>query len=465
MPSYRSDYYGVFFMPEVTPGVDPGIVDLVVAGTFVDGTTEDPAWMPSTTLPAFIRLASPPDGLPKYEMIEVGQTWQTNDYAPHTVKNLRGSGELGLTLSMHGTLLDAVTNMPVAPPWLQLASSASGFHLGAKSTDAAGGAVDAVQAAPAPTATAFDVLAGKMAAGQVIGIPNPGSAVNGLEIVRITEVASVTSMSNAEYNGVAMGFSSVPVAAEPVYFPCQAVFDKRVEDSSPSFTILVMRPQSDAALIFTGCQAKTWEITDQFNTVGSMKFTMTYMTWGSWHDIAGTEPVIIDEPAYYEATWPCARVTGGAHFWYQDPTDNTIKRDTIDISDVKITWDSGLDRYNANTASQGVASILAQNKSSIKFEFTTLYNADFRDFLEACSDSTVSNSFPISYWQGTGQGDSWFFVMAAAKMNEDPGYDGDAQGNMAQKIMLVTHEYAGDVGTADFDGTDFVDTKFALGVF
>lgn len=457
----RSDFYGLYYMPETTPGTDPGII----AASLVDGTSETVSYVADTTYKGFARLAEKPEGLPKFEMKEVPQVFQTNDYDGCVVKGLQSAGEVTLTMNMGGVAY-STAGYPVPPPWLQLIGSASGSVIGYDDAGDVGGAADTVAALPT-SGNAFDVTTGNVAAGMPLAWSLAATSSTIREIMRPTGVTDSDTVADAAYNSTQMGFSATPSEGDVIHYPTMGVFDNRLEDYSPTFTILMQRPDTDAAIMLLGAQVKSFTITSDVDNFPTIKMTIIYRSWSHYNDNStlwtGT-PTLVEEPDYYGTTWPCPKIVAGGSFWYMDPTDNTVKRNTIDISGLEITWDSGLDRYMANTATEGVGDILVKSKQSLRVKFTILYNSDWRDFLDSAT-SAVSNTFPIIYWEGDTIGSNWFFTMSSAKLMEDPGFDGDLNGLMSQTITLGMGKYAGDTGTSAWDGTDAVDTKWSIGGF
>lgn len=455
----RSDFYGAQFMVESTPGTDPGII----AASFVDGSSEAVDYVADTTYKGFIRLADKPSGLPKFEMKEVPQVYQTNDYDGCIVKGLQSAGEVTLTINIGGVAHES-GGRPTPPPWLQLAGSASGAIMG--HTAGIGGAVDAVDAAPT-SGNAFDVVTGTVAAGLPLAWSAAATTNTIKEIMRPSGVTDANTVADASYNSTQMGFSATPTAGDAIHYPALGVFDTRLEDYSQTFTILLQRPDTDAAIMLLGAQVKGFTISSDVDNFPTIKLTIIYRSWSHYNDnstLWTTTPTLAEEPDYYSTVWPCPKIVAGGSLWYMDPSDDSVKRNTIDISGLEITWESGLDRYMANTAVEGVGDILVKSKSSLRTKFTLLYNSDWRKFLDAAT-SSVSNTFPLTYWEGDTIGSNWFFTLASAKLVEDPGFEGDLNGLMSQTVTLGCGKYTGDTGTSDWDGTDVIDSKWTLGGF
>lgn len=457
----RSSFYGMAFIPEQTPGVDPGIV----AATYVDGSSETVSYVPesggATKYKAFARMAAPPEGLPKYEMKEVPQTFYTNDYDGIHVKGLRYGGETTVTFNIHGTVVDGTTDRPVPPPWLQLAGSGAGVILGHLAADD-GGAPDTI--ASATNAYAFSLTTGTPMEGFPLAHLDGTGLIDG--VIRPTSVAT-NAVVDCGYNSAHMGLAATPTAADDMLYPVFGVFDNRLEDYSQTFTIIFPRPESNSTIMLLGAQAKSWTLTSTADNFPQIKITFIYRSWLNY-DAADTthwpsEPVLDEEPDYY-AIWPCSKIVAGGHFWYMKPTDGTVVRD-LDITEFEVTWNSGLIRWMANTGDEGVGDIVVGEKQSLGVKFTILYNSEFRSFLSAFCNPAISDTFPITYWEGDHPGHNWFFMTTSSFLKVDPGFDGDNSGLQAQTIELGFRQFTGDDGTNPWDGTSAVDTKFALGCF
>lgn len=489
--TYRSNAYSVFFMPEATYGVDPGIV---TAAT-VDGTTEQVKYQPQYTnqhgthdpLRAHIRLAAPPDGLPKRPMVPVEQVYPTNDYDPFHAKGLRGGQEFSLTMHVHGGVLDSGsaldTDRPVPPPWLALCASASGRVFGHLASPAIGGGnlvgtnATEVDAQVPIAATSFDIAAetgtiGTMDEGVVFGVDfGTGTSTPDIELCRCTFSGGAAEFgdnegptSGAVYNGTNMGFSAAPAAGDIVYWPCQVAFDRRFESVSPSYTILIMRPDVDTAYLMTGCKAKEFEISANFGEIPTCKITFVCkdsipFSEGGTAAFGGT-PTMVDEPDYY-SSWPCAKVIADDEIVFMNNT--TVSRG-LAISGLSIKWSAGYTPRHSNMATEGTEDVRLTEKQDLTVSFTCLYRDEWRDLLGACYavDGTYG-TFPLIYWSGENRAQLWAFAAAALHLKEDPGLDGDFEGNQAHTVTLGCRRYSNDNG--NFATTTLVDTKWALCTF
>lgn len=476
--AYRTDFWGFYFMPETTAGTNPGIC----AASDVTGTDESYKYQPQAAVVdahgaggarrAFARLAEAPSGLPKQALVDIPQVWQTNDYDLCKAPGLRSDGEFTLTFNISGAIADAGsaadTDRPSPPPWLRLAGSALGKLVGYRSGDSGG---DPTTVAALPTSVDdFDVTAGNIDEGHVFGVQvsNSTFGADTYEIIRPTNVASATSLSDADYNGAPFGLSATPTAADVVNYSVQAHFDKREESNSESFTMLFLRPIANATMIVKGCRCSGWEITSEVGKIPQIKLTFVFTSWGVYGshptEFDAAPPALAEEPAYY-TDWPCAKVAADAKFVYQLPHATALSRTpvrTVDISGMKAKWTAGFARRMAVTGAQGVADILASQKSSLEVTFTTLYLDDWRLFMGACCAGTVQETFPVAYWENNEALNIWFIFLSSAYLLEDPGFDTDWENNMAQEIKLGVRKYDADNG-AYVAGTA-VDSKFCIGI-
>lgn len=514
----RSTAQAVWYIPEATYGVDPGIV----AAQFVDGATETYLYIPkaeATACKAYARIVDGVEGLPKRPLVAAEQVFPTTDADPFMAKGTRGGDtEFSFSMLMHGGLADTIgaAPRPVPPPWLQLASSASGRIIGHRTGDS-GGEVggSSVKAAPTPTANRFVIEAsgggavGALAPGHVFFVDhNTGSSPYDWEPVRPTYCASVTEFGDndsdpgggvvtrngAEYSGYAVGFKQAPTAGDNILFTSQANFDRRYEDSGAmtdaegqlSYTILVLRADADASFLFTGCRCNAFEITDNVNEIPKIKLTFKYKSWKRFGEDGtsgfGGTPTIDDEPAYYE-NWPCPKVTSQSNMTflkaymssgaYQTPT---VVRD-LAVTNFSLTWNAGYTVRHSNMATEGVEDLRQTARQELRVKFTTLFYDDWQDMLGMCStiDSNTLDSFPFLYWTGEDPRQTWYVAIPSAHVVEDPGADKDFEGNLAQEITLGIRPYrgdgmtgtAGDVNTpatvAAFDTDATAQNKFALG--
>lgn len=477
--AYRSDFWGFYFMPETTPGTNPGIC----AASDVDGAAESYKYQPQVAIVdghgaggarrAFVRLAEAPSGLPKQALVDIPQVWQTNDYDFCKAPGLRSDGEISLTMNIAGCVLDsgsaADTYRPSPHPWLRLAGSSLGKLVGYRSTQK-GGDADTVAAAPT-SGEDFDVTTGALYEGHVFGVKVSGSTygANTYEIIRPTDVDSDTSLDAATYNGGVFGLSATPTAGDVVNYSVQAHFDKREEANAETFTFLFVRPIANATMIVKGARCSGWEITSETGKIPQIKMTFIFESWAVYgshpSEFDAAPPALAEEPAYY-TDWPCPIITADAKFVYQlphaTPASRTAVR-TMDISSMKVKWTAGYARRMAVTGTQGVADILASQKSSLEVTFTSLYSTDWRSFIGACCAGTVQETFPIAYWENNEAQRIWFLFVASAYLLEDPGFDGSWENNMSQEIKLGVRKYVDDDG--DYSAGSTLDSKFCIGQF
>lgn len=489
--TYRSNSYAVYWMPEATEGTDPGIV---TAAT-VNGTSEEVRYQPQNTTMhggsitnyrAYARLAAPPDGLPKRPMVPVEQVYPTTDYDPFHAKGLRGGQEFTLTFHVHGGLLDSGsqldTDRPVPPPWLALCESASGRAFGHLAALTVGGGnlvgTNASKTvALASDATYFDIAAetgsvGTIDEGMVLAVDfGTGTSTPDIELARVTHSGAATeygdpdsTTSGSVYNGTNMGFSATPAGDDIVYFPCQVAFDRRYESVSPSFTILIMRPDVDTAYLCTGCKAKEFELTANFGEIPTIKITFVCIDAVPFSEggttVFGGTPTITDEPDYY-SDWPCAKVIGSDELVFMNNT--TVTRN-LAISNLSLKWSAGYTPRHSNMAAEGTTDLRLTEMQDLSVSFTCLYRDEWRDILGACYavDGTYG-TFPLIYWSGEKRSQLWGFCIAAAHLKEDPGLDGDFEGNQAHTVTLGCRRYSGDTG--NFATGTLVDNKWSLFTF
>lgn len=484
----RNDYAGLWFMPETTAGVNPGILAAsVVAGGTGNETTR---YQPMAGYRAFARLAAAPEGLPKLSMKEVEQAYTGHDYDPHYVPALKSEGEFTLTFQMHGAVIDtngaSPTNRPSPPPWLRLAGSACGVVLGYRNTDKGGAATTIATSTPA-TGEVFTTAV--LATGSLGFSPGhmfvvnvgTGAATPDWRLVRPVSTSSGIALiaASCTYQGVAFGVgASEPQVSDVLLHATQAIFDKRLEASSESFTFLFPRSEPKTWQIIRGVRATNWEFEEVPNELTKIKITFTFMSWTNYGDGAAdwtatpstnfqtTAPVDFSEPAYY-ANWPCSQISNDAQFAYlADPEGSgaSIVR-TLDIASIKVSWNAGYKRYMAQTAVEGCAAILSSDRQQFRVTIKCLYAPDFRDLLNAALSANVVDTFPFSYLAGNVAGRMWGLFVTAAKLIQDPGFDGEIENNQAQELTFGCHNYDSDAGSFDLTGALSVDSKFAIGVF
>ena len=518
--SKRSDAFAIWYMPEATYGVDPGIVAAVNSETsIVDGVTETVKYVPETDRAAYARITGKVDGLPRRAMVDADQVFPITDAAPFRAKGTRGGGTVfSFEMLVHGGLTDATTDRPVPPPWLQLAASASGRIIGHRATDTGGGnSLDSgssskvAAAAPVPSANAFTVTsrtgdAGTVSPGHVIAVDHATTAnVTGnapdLDLIRpvlvdggfpgIT-VGLAAGDSGVKYNGTDVGLKQAPTAADNVFFSAQACFDRRYEDSGSdltaegqkSYTILILRPEADSCQLITGCRCNEFELTDNVNEIPKIKLSFhfkKYLTFGEDGATAfGGTPAIADEPAYY-ATWPCPKVTSNSNLTYLKYLDTaedgtldspTVVRD-LAVTNFSVKWTAGYTVRHSNMASEGVQDLRQTQRQDLEVKFTCLYNDDWRDMLGLCSAVNTNgyNTFPFIYWTGELLRQLWFVACPSLQLKDDPGPgDGDFEGNQSQEVVFNMRPYRGDrdvneAGEQAFSTVATCQNKFALGTF
>lgn len=464
----RSDYFGLWYMREASYGVDPGIV---AAGPVTGLTSAETfKFVPTTALKAWIQMAEKPSGMPKRPLVDVPQVFSTHDYDVCRVQGIKDTGEFSITLNLHGPVTDygtdGATGRACPPPWLDLAGAACGLIRGIVHPGVGGAATTIASATDEDT---FTVTAGTVDEGHVIGCESPGSSTN-FEIIRLNNVASATSITSNVYNGVKWGFTSTPVAAEALYYATQAAFDKRFEDVSESFTILLQRADSEASLIFKGARCSSWEINSKVGDIATIKLSFIYRSYDYATD------TIDDEPAYV-SLFPCPSVTQGAHCWItwdnnaDGFVDTTDRNTTLEVSSFMAKWSPGYVRRKASTAQDGIAEIIATQKSEFEVQIECLYDQDWQDFLGLCCSEPFS-SLTFQYWEpnadfvrtsdtATRRG-AWFVVIPNAHIIEDPGSEDEMDSIMYSKIRLSAGNYTSDTG--NFSTSAHIDTKFLLGV-
>lgn len=478
MSTERSSSYAVVWIPEATPGVDPGIV----TAAFVDGSSETTLYQPQaagTPYKAWLKLAAPPEGLPSRPMVAAEQVYQTNDFDPFMVKGNRDDGEVTFTINIHGGLADTTTGRPVPPPWLRLAASACGRLIGHVAGGSGGGnstANHSLVKDVAPDVDYFEIDAGAgtvgaLDEGHVFGVDfGTGTSTQDIKLVRPTFCAAATEFGDvstttegAVYNTTPLGFATAPAENDKVLFSAQANFDRRYETATESFTFLIMRPNVDSAMLLKGCRVKSFEVMSNFGEIATVKLTVIYHQYRTFGEDGTAEfggtPTMVDEPDYYSA-WPCPIITAGANLEYIN--DTTVVRD-LAISNLSIKWESGYTRQHSNMGEEGTFALRSTEKQDVELKFTCLYRDDWRDILGACyTMDGVYGTFPLIYWQGTRARDCWFFALPSMHLKQDIASDGDFEGNQATEVVLGMRRYTGDTG--DFAATTTVDNKFALGV-
>jgi hypothetical protein len=446
----RADFFSLKVMPETTFGVDPGITTV----SYVDGVSEPYAYQANDTFAQFVRLAEKPSGLPKLPMVEVPQVFNTHDFDTLKVKGIRGdAGEFQITINMNGTTTDygttGNTGRTQPPVWLRLAASACGSLLG-NLTGGPGGSATTV--ASATDADTFVATAGTVQPGYVVAVDGPNAATS-FEIIRPT-LAAGSTITKAAYDGVNWGLSTTPAAADPLYYACQSAYDKRLEDVSESFAMLIMRPNGAASVKLLGCRCKAWEITSKVGTIPVIKLTFLY------NDFDYVTKTIDDEPAYIEDFIPCAHVSYGASLWLTwDVNDDgnidaaTDRKTNLDVSSMTIKWEAGYVRRKSLTASSGITEILASQPGKFEMSFECIYDQQWQDYLGLCSTDNFGN-LTVMYWEpqedyvrssaSALRKGAWFVCVPQAHQMEDPGSEGAVDEVMSQTIRLGAGDWTGD---------------------
>lgn len=514
--SKRNDAYGIWYMPETTYGVDPGIVAAVNGGTIVNGTNETYLYIPTTSRPAYARLSATVEGLPRRKMVSAPQLFPVTDADPFMAKGTRSGGDMvSWEMLVHGGLTDTVgtdSDRPIPPPWLQLMTSASGRCIGHRAADTGGGNGatnnSLISGTPAPTADYWEAVAGAgsvgtIAPGHVLGVDHgTGTASYDIELVRPTRAGASDEFGEsggsdpvddggAVYSGVSVAFKQAPAENDRIYFSAQACFDRRFEDSGSfaasegqlSYTVLILRPEVEACQILTGVRCNEWEITDNFDEIPKVKMGFhfkRFLTLGEDGSTAfGGTPTVFEEPAYY-SNWPCPKVSSGNNMTFllasdsnEDGTYSTpaVTRDRP-LTGFSAKWNAGYTVRHSNMATESVEDLRQTQPQTFEVKFTTLYYDDWRDMLGLCTavgGANQPNSVPFIYWAGENPRQVWFVASPALHLKADPGPgDTDFEGNMAQEIMLGSRPYRGDVdaaGTAEvaFTTTTPYQTKVAVG--
>lgn len=511
--SKRSDAYAVWYIPEATYGVDPGIVGFVNSeSAIVNGTDEDYLYVPTSARAAYARITGKVDGLPRRAMVDADQVFPVTDAAPFRAKGTRGGGNVvSFEMLVHGGLIDTISDgRPVPPPWLQLAASASGRVIGHRGTDTGGtynvGTGDystVAGASPTPSAHYIGLTsagaAGTFAPGHVFGVNHGTGSTVDIELVRpvrcentetFGDTAGASSAdSGALYNGSSVAFKQAPTAGDHIFFSAQACFDRRYEDSGTladadsqlSYTFLILRPDADACQILTGVRCSEWELTDNVNEIPKVKLSFhfkSFLTFGEDGAAFGGTPAIADEPAYY-GNWPCPKVTTNSNVTYlkyfdaaEDGTLDTpaVVRD-LPLTNFSVKWTAGFTVRHSNMAAEGVHDLRQTARQDLEVKFTCLYNDDWRDMLGLCSavDTNGYNTFPFIYWTGEKRSQLWFVACPSLQLKDDPGPgDGDFEGNMSQEVTFNMRPYRGDrtaAGTGEiaFATTTCAQNKLAVG--
>jgi hypothetical protein len=463
----RADFMGLWFMPEVTPGVDPGIV----AASVVDGATETYKLQPTTTLKAFVRMREKPSGLPKLDLVEIPQTFTTRNYAPCKVRGVQDPGDITIPLVAHGGVIDygtsGNTGRTQPPPWLALASSALAPMLGNLAAHSGGSATDVDGAGT--SIREFDVSAGDVEPGHVIAVDGPGASTR-YQIIRPTE-GTGQSVTDADYYGAKFGFTHTPANEDPAYFACQIAGDQQFEGLSPTYTVLLQRTDGKASLVLTGVRATSVEQVWKVGEVDQVNLTMTYA--GYAYVNSPVEP----EPEYYEKFWPCARVAQGAQAvitWDQNTNGvvdaGDVRRD-LELESLTFRWNAGYQRRKALTAANGIADISASQPASAEVELTCVYAQEFQDIVGLCCNKAFAN-ISLYFWvtyddyirvsdTALRKGASFLCVPSMHQM-EDPGSEDEVDNLMYQNLKFEVADWQGD--DADFADTGHENTLWVAGI-
>lgn len=512
MATNRADAFALAYIPETTYGVDPGIV----TAAWVDGDSEDFAYIPQaegTPYKAWLRLSTKPEGMPKRMMVEATQIMPISDSDPYFGKGPASTDqEFSFELLLHGGTTDVAaasdTDRPIPPPWQQMITAASGRTIGHRTGDSGGGNgptnASRIKATTAPSANDFEIeikagTIGALAPGHVFAVDHgTGATERDIEIVRPTYLATsakfgddTPAVNGSEYNTVAVGFKQAPVSQDDVYFSSQTVFDRRLEASGAftaseaqlSYTLLVYRGDSASSCLLKGARVKSFEITEQFNEFARVKINVLFKSFHYYGDDPtqfAAEPVLPDEPTYYNVAWPCPVVSNFNNVTlvkYLDANVDgaystpSVVRD-LAITGLTVTWDAGYTQRHSLVARHAVEDLRLTERQKLTVKFTVLYDDDFRTMLGLCrlnNGANAYNSFPFLYWSGERANNIWFLAVPAAFVIEDPGTDGDFEGNQAHEITLGWRPYQDDdvVGTAGtnvaYATTAAAQSRWALG--
>ena len=512
MATNRADAFALAYIPETTYGTDPGIV----GAAWVDGDSEDFAWIPQaagTPYKAYARLASKPDGMPKRMMVEATQIFTVSDADAYHGKGPASTDqEVSFEFLIHGGARDGAaasdTDRPIPPPWQQLITSASGRTIGHRTGDPGGGNgptnASRIKATTAPSANDFEIeikagTIGALAAGHVFAVDHgTGAAARDIELVRPTYMATsakfgddTPALNGAEYNSVAVGFKQAPVSQDDVFFSSQTVFDRRLESSGAftaaeaqlSFTLLIYRGDSASSCLLKGARVKSFEITEQFNEFAKCKVSFIFKTFHYYGDDSTQftgEPTLPDEPAYYNSAWPCPVVSTYNNITlvkYIDANNDgsysspSVVRD-LAITGLSLSWNAGWTQRHSLVAQHSVEDLRLTEKQKLTVKFTVLYDDDFRVMLGLCrlnDGANAYNSFPLIYWSGERLQNIWFFSIPGSFVIEDPGTDGEFEGNQAHEITLGWRPFNDDrvEGTqataATYATTTAAQNRFAIG--
>lgn len=468
MATKRSDFMGLWFMPETTPGVDPGIA----AAPVVDGTSEAYKYQPDGTYRAWIRMSEKVSGLPKKPNVEIPQIFSRRDYAKCRAQGIEDVGEVTIPFVMSGAVQDygttGDTGRTQPPPWLRLMGSALAQQLGRLSTHV-GGADTTVDAAV--SAKSFSVAAGTVEPGHVVAVAGPGASTS-LEIIRPTTAATDT-IADAAYHGVDFGLSATPVAGEPVFFATQVACDKQFEAVSESFTLLLQRDQSKASQIYRGARCNGFEITSKVGEIPTIKLNFIYRKFDY------VDSALEAEPEYYATAFPCAAVSKNARIcvtWDQDADGIVdaadIKRD-LEVESFMVKFNAGYTRRKATTTTDGsgIAEIFPSGPTTWEVEFTCVYAQEWQNLVGRCCSAPFGH-LTLAYWEifdnfvrtsdSVVRQGAWFAFFPTLQFIEDPGAEDEVEGIMHQRIRFEAGDWQGDTGS--FSTTKHIDTLGIIGV-
>ena len=435
--AYRSDFKGLDFMLESTYGA-ANTNDIARTGVTYSASGDN--YQASATKKVFARLAAPPSGMPSFELIPVNHVKQTHQFEYKRVKGLKSAGTLTLQFHLHGAYIAG--NIPYAPPWMQLLSSMPGFLVPGQAKTTV-----AVSASPLD----FNLDGGTLDAGLVCLVEAPGTSTKN-EFFRVKEHATAVSVDDAS-----VPVSDGPDIADPVHFPTTFFCDEREDGSqatapttagTKSFCLLLHSSKAESAVIVRGFRVNSIKITDNVGELGMVELTGDFSSWDSkeasssdaWADyttIAMTENAgaSLADATNYDTIWPAPEVCKDAEF-----ATGAASRTSTAVSGIEFNLTAGLQKFMANTGSEGVADMLATGEMSCSLAFSALYDKTFRTYL----DSTSTDAPPLIYQRGTAAGKFVAIHIAQPVLLEDPGFEGEVDGNQGQQISYGCGEYTGD---------------------
>lgn len=433
--AYRSDFKGLDFMLESSYGA-ANTTDIVAANYSTSGDN----YQALTDKKVFGRLVAPPSGMPSFELVPVNHVKQTHQFEYKRVKGLKSAGTLTLQFHLHGAYI--ASNVPHAPPWMQLLSSMPGFVVPgqAKTT-----------VASATSESSFVNTAGVVHDGSICLVEAPGDATTN-EFIRVTTHGSDTAIT-----GASVPLSDDPVSPDPVHFPTTFFYDEREDGSqattvtaagTKSFCLLLHSSKAESAVIVRGFRVNSIKITDNVGELGMVELSGEFSSWDSkessssapwsgYNGISDTENAGASkaDATNYDSIWPAPEVCKDAEF-----ATGSASRTSTAVSGVEFNLTAGLQKFMANTASEGVADMLATGEMSCSLAFSALYDKTFRTYLE----STGTDAPPLIYQRGTAAGKFVAIHIAQPILLEDPGFEGEVDGNQGQQISYGCGEYTGD---------------------